>query len=305
MERGVVLSPQFSRLPTGDVLFKSAIDDFELRKYLTYWDKIDVPKSSFIEFDCHQFRLLEASGHLTRTIYGEKRYPIGASLSNSRQIYLGGVFSAEINDCIDLTINRACGEQILQAHEDVYLLRSGQEPGQWSKAQVSTDLITFDSKNTEAIEIELYNMLPVPSPSTPLEDILEFKENHHDELIAFRCYLDEMYQQIIGAADVPKARNTQLNRLEQAVRDIDRTMKESKMQVLPDSLRSVLSGLDGIVGTGFAVGTTVVASALGTTPFVAGLAGAAVIAGTKLIPQSQSAAKNDLTYLKSLRSNFR
>lgn len=58
----IVLSPQFTRLPTGDVLFKSAVDDFELRKYVTYWDKIDVPRSSFIDIDidCHKFRMLEA-----------------------------------------------------------------------------------------------------------------------------------------------------------------------------------------------------------------------------------------------------
>ncbi|HDY7983644.1 DUF6236 family protein [Vibrio vulnificus] len=305
MERGVVLSPQFTRLPTGDVLFKSAVDDFELRKYLTYWDKIDVPKSSFIEFDCHQFRLLEASGHLSRTIYGEKRYPVGAKISHSHQIYLGGIFSAEIDDCTNLTINKVCGEQILKAHEDVYMLRSGKEPGQWSKAQISTDLISFDAKDKEAIEIELYNMLPVPCVETPLEDILEFKVKRHDELVAFRGYLDEMYQQILGAADIPRARNTQLNRLEQAIRDVDKTMKESKIKVFADSLRSVLSGLDGIVGTGLAVGTTVAASAIGTTPLIAGLSGAAVIAGIKMIPQSKSTANNDLTYLKSLRSNFR
>ncbi|CAK2814969.1 conserved hypothetical protein [Vibrio crassostreae] len=305
MERGVVLSPQFTRLPTGDVLFKSAVDDFELRKYLTYWDKIDVPKSSFIEFDCNQFRLLEASGHLSRTTYGEKRYPIGAKISNSHQIYLGGVFSAEIDDCTNLTINKVCGEQILKAHEDVYMLRSGKEPGQWSKAQVSTDFISFDAEDREAIEIEFYNMLPVPSAETPLEDILEFKVKRHDELVAFRGYLDDMYQQIIGAADIPRARNTQLNRLEQAIRDVDKTMKESKIKVFVDSLRSVLSGLDGIVGTGLAVGTTVTASAIGTTPLIAGLSGAAVIAGTKIMSQPKNVAKNDLTYLKSLRSNFR
>ncbi|CAH7004075.1 conserved hypothetical protein [Vibrio chagasii] len=305
MEKGIVLSPQFTRLPTGDVLFKSAVDDFELRKYLTYWDKIDVPRSSFIDFDCHQFRMLEASGHLSRTTYGVKQYPLGARLSNSHQIYLGGMFSAEVDDCTNLTINRHCGEQILQAHEDVYMLRSGNEPGQWSKAQVSTDLITFDAKDKEAIEIELYNMLPVPSTETPLEKILEFKLKHHDELVAFRCYLGEMYQKITDSADIPRSRNTQLNRLEQAVRDVDKTMKESRIQVLAGSLRSILSGLDGIVGTGLAVGTAAVASTLGTTPLIAGLSGAAVIAGTKMIPQSKNTVKNDLTYLKSVRQNFK
>ncbi|MCR9921812.1 DUF6236 family protein [Vibrio alginolyticus] len=305
MERGVVLSPQFSYLPTGQVLFKSAVDDFELRKYLTYWDKIDIPKSSFIEFDCQQFRTLESSGHLIRTPYGSPQSFRAVNLSNVRQLYLGNAMSARIDDCTNMTLNRSCGDQILQAHEDVYLLQSGKEPGQWSKAQVSTSLLSFDPEDKPAIEIELYNMLPVPSANTPLEDILEFKLQHHDELVAFRCYLDEMYQQIIGAADIPKARNSQLNRLEQAVRDVDRTMRESRIRAFPDSLRSVLSGLDGIVGTGLAVGGTVAATSFGVPPLVAGLASAAVIAGTKMIPQSKGTTKNDLTYLKSLRSNFR
>lgn len=304
MERGVVLSPKFKRLPTGDVLFKSAVDEMELRKYLTYWDKIDVPKSSFIEFDCHQFRLLEASGHISRTPYGRKQQFKSYRISQSNQIYLGGVMSGEIDDCTNVTINRECGDQILRAHEDVFLLRSGNEPGQWSKAQVSQDIISFDSEDKAAIEIELYNLLPVPSIDTPLYEILEFKESYRSELLAFRCYLDEMYQEIIGAADILRSRTTNLTRLEMAIRDIEKTMSESKIKIFTESLRSILSGVDGVVGTGLAVGATVATSSFGMSPLVAGISGAGVIAATKVLSQSKSTVKNDLTYLKSIRRNF-
>lgn len=304
MERGVVLSPKFTRLPTGDVLFKSAVDEKELRKYLTYWDKIDVPKSSFIEFDCHQFRLLEDSGHINRTPYGDKRYPIGISLRNSSQIYLGGTNSCEIDDCTNVTISRECGDQILRAHEDVFLLRSGVEPGQWSKAQVSQDILAFDIEDKAAIEVELYNLLPVPSVDTPLYEILEFKSSHQPELLAFRCYLDEIYQDIIGAADIHRSRTTNMTRLERAIRDLETTMRESKIKIFSDSLRSVLSGLDGVVGTGLAVAATAASASFGMTPLVAGLSGAGVIMATKIIPQSKNTIKNDLTYLKSIRKNF-
>lgn len=305
MDRGVVLSPKFTRLPTGDVLFKSAVDEKELRKYLTYWDKIDVPKSSFIEFDCHQFRLLEDSGHITRTPYGDKRYPIGYRISNSHQVYMGGISSGEIDDCTNITISRDCGNQILRAHEDVFLLRSGLEPGQWSKAQVSQDIIAIDIEDKAAIEIELYNLLPVPSVDTPLYEILEFKNSHQAELQAFRCYLDEIYQDIIGAADIHRSRTTNMTRLESTIRDLEITMRESKIKIVSDSLRSVLSGLDGVVGTGLAIGATAASASFGMSPLVAGISGAGIIMATKILPQSKRTIKNDLTYLKSIRKNFK
>ncbi|MEX5486294.1 DUF6236 family protein [Proteus mirabilis] len=88
---------------------------------------------------------------------------------------------------------------------------------------------TFYTNHAEVtgVELELYDMLPVPSADTPLDDILTFKDKRKDELIAFRCYLDEINEAIISAKDVPRAKNMQLAKLELALKDIDKTIRES------------------------------------------------------------------------------
>lgn len=302
MERGVVLSPKFVELPTGSVLFESAVDDFELRKYLTYWDKIDVPRSSMIEFDCWQFKHLEQAGYLTRTPYGPPQTFRAFRVEQSQRVYIGNCDSAEIIDCRDITINKRCGHQILSAHEDVFALKASTESGVWSKAQVSTSLMSSDNLAKEAIEMELYNLLPVPAPNTPLDDIIKFKETRHDELIKFRYYLDDIYQSVLVAGDVPRAKSTALNRLEQSLIDINKTMKESKINYVLDSLRSVSSDTTGIGG--LALGGAGAASILSMSPYIAAIASAGIGIISKFIPQPKDTIPNELTYLKSVRSSF-
>jgi len=303
MERGVVLSPKFVDLPTGSVLFKSAVDDFELRKYLTYWDKIDVPKNSKIEFDCWQFQHLEQAGYLQRTIYGVPQQFKAYRLKRNHQMYIGNCSSAEIIDCTDVTINKEAGHQILEAHDDVFALRNVQEPGQWSKAQISTTIMAPSFVEKEAIEMELYNLLPVPDASNSLDDIIKFKEAHHAELIAFRIYLDELYQSILTAGDIPRAKNTAMNKLEQSLIDINRTMKESRITYVLDSLRSVMSDITGIGGLG--LGGVGAAPVFGMNPFIAGVACAGIGIASKFIPQSANSTPKELTYLKSVRKSFK
>ncbi|ELU8126848.1 hypothetical protein SDD14_003589 [Vibrio cholerae] len=300
MHRGIVLSPKFTKLPTGDVFFESAVDNVELLKYLLYWDKIDVPKSSIVQFDCWQFDFLEKEGVLQRTPYGTNKY-LACHFSNSHQISLKGS-TALISDCTKITLDRYAGDEIVRAHEDVHMLLSSTEAGCWSKAQMSSSIISSDTVNKTGIELELYNLLPIPHHRTNLSDVLEFKHKRHDELIAFRIYLDDLYQSIINSADIPRAFNTEMNRLEMSLRDLDRTMKESKIRVVVDSLRSIMSGMDGVLGLG--VGAAGVATLLGVSPLIAGMSGAGIGVAAKLIPQSKSSIPKELTYIKSIRQKL-
>ena len=112
MERGIVLSPQFEYQPNGGVLFRSATDDFELRKYLLYWDKIDVPKCSSIEFDCWQFQELERAGVMQRTRFGTKPKFIGMRMEQCSIINVSNFMTTEIIDCFDVTLSRQAGDEI-------------------------------------------------------------------------------------------------------------------------------------------------------------------------------------------------
>ncbi|WP_318444548.1 DUF6236 family protein [Photobacterium leiognathi] len=308
MERGIVLSPQFSFLPTGEVFFKSAVDEMELRKYLLYWDKINVPKSSFLDFDCHQFRFLQKAGVLERTPYGQEYNMYALGMNNSRNLMMRniglgqGVGLARIDDCTNIHLDRYAGDEILRAHEDVYMLLESKNKGCWSKGQVASELMSFDAEDKQSLEFNLYNLLPVPSVDTPLGDILEFKTRRYDELLAFRIYLDELYQSIISSADIPRAYNTEMTKLELSLRDLNRTMKESKIQIVIDSLRSVMGGMGEILG--LSLGAIGAASTFGVTPLIAGLSGAGIGIAAKVIPQSKNSIPKELTYIKSIKKDL-
>ncbi|WP_182033399.1 DUF6236 family protein [Vibrio diabolicus] len=173
------------------------------------------------------------------------------------------------------------------------------EPGVWSKAQLSFSVVSSGSIEKESVEFELYDLVPVPSADTPLQDILKFKETRHDELIAFRIYLDEMYQSIISSVDIPRAKNTELNRLEKSLRDVNRVLKESKIKSAVSSLKSVISGVDGIIGVGVAS-----APFIPFSPIIAGTVAAGVCIGAKMVMHNNDTTPKELTYIKSIRKQF-
>ncbi|MFT5033285.1 MAG: hypothetical protein ACI9OO_001217 [Bacteroidia bacterium] len=133
--------------------------------------------------------------------------------------------------------------------------------------------------------------------STPLNDILEFKESHRDELIAFRTYLDELYQKIIASADIPRAKITELQRLETAIKDVNRVLNESKIRVALRSMKSVISGVDGVIGVAAGVAS---ASFIPFSPLIAGVAAAGVSVAGKMIMHSHDSLPTEFTYLKSI-----
>ncbi|WP_365828072.1 DUF6236 family protein [Aeromonas media] len=71
-------------------------------------------------------------------------------------------------------------------------------------AQLSQKPFYTQSFATTGIEFELYDVLPIPAVDTPFDEILEFKNKRSDELSAFRCYIDEIIENIIASKDIPR-----------------------------------------------------------------------------------------------------
>lgn len=287
MARGIVMSPNFHFLLDGTAYFKEAADPSELRKYLLYWDKIEAPYTYSVCFGSSDFDFLSQAGILTRTPTPNPR-PIEIVLVDSESI----------------TLSKEAGIEVLQAHEYMFRKKSEQEPGVWSKAQMSKTLMSQNTVLRESIEIELCNAIPVPDISIPLNDILEFKLRRQDELVSFRCHLDDLYQKIISSADVPRARITEMDRLERSIRDVHKVINESGMRVLLRSMKSVVTGVEGIVG---------VASGIASIPFpqvssvavTAVATAAALTVAVQKIRHSHDTLPNEFTYLKSIHDELR
>ncbi len=56
----------------------------------------------------------------------------------------------------------------------------------------------------KVVEFNLINSLPVPVDTTPIYEILDFKERRKDELLKLRTHLDNIYTDIINAEEMQK-----------------------------------------------------------------------------------------------------
>lgn len=274
-KRGIVISPPFQPLITGGIRCGGEPDPIELRKYLLYWDQIDYPSNNLIHISSADIDYLETTDALKRT----------------RVAFQGRIQSGN-------------GEFFVAAQEAALRENQKNEPGAWSLAQLSGIPFYTQDLSGLGVEFELYGMLPVPTADTPLADILEFKERRQPELQAFRIYMDDIYQKIIGSADIPRAKTTEISRLESAVKDLDTALRENAIRRFAGNIRNTVNvDFSGIVGSG--LGAAGISSLIDLSPLVAGMAGAGVVLGYKTFSMPQgSICPSSLSYLRSVRSSF-
>lgn len=274
-KKGIVLSPPFTPLPTGGIKCGGDPPPLELRKYLMYWDEIDYPSNNLVHISSPDINYLEEAKALKRT-----------------------------NVVFQGTINSGQGEFFVAAQEAALAENQKKEPGAWSIAQISGVPFYTESDVRVSVDFELYAMLPVPSENTALADILEFKVRRKDELIAFRNYLDDIYQSIIGSQDIPRAKNTEIARLEMAINDLDRVLNESGIHRVVTNLRNTINiDFSGIVGVG--LGTAALTSSINMSPLLLGMAGAGLVIGYKsIVTPSAVKCPTQFSYINSVRQNF-
>ncbi|GKR03721.1 MULTISPECIES: DUF6236 family protein [Aeromonas] len=273
-KKGIVISPPFEPILTGGIRCGGDPDPLELRKYILYWDQIDYPTNNLIHVSSHDIDYLESTGVLKRT----------------RVIFQGEV-------------NTGRGEFLIAAQEAALAENQQKEPGVWTIAQLSQKPFYTKSFATTGIEFELYDVLPIPAVDTPFDEILEFKRKRSDELSAFRCYIDEIIENIIASKDIPRAKNVQVARLELAIKDIDRVLNESTFKRTTGNLRSVInSDFSGIVGAG--LGAAGIASLIPMPPLIAGVATAGLVITAKTLMMPATQCPTDLNYIQSVKSSF-
>jgi len=196
------------------------------------------------------------------------------------------------------------GEFFLVAQQEVFARRDRDNPGLWSIVQLSSTPYFADTTPTRAVEYQLWNALPVPQHEIPLDDILEFKEKRRDELLALRVHLDEMYQSIISAADIPRAKTSEVAKLEAALAEVDRALGEFGIVKSISSLRGYIAGeFSNLVATG--LGAASVAPQIGMSPLMAGAMGAGVAFAVKSVVSPKARTRSHpLTYVSSVRKEL-
>jgi hypothetical protein len=129
-------------------------------------------------------------------------------------------------------------------------------PGQWAFTPLAPEVDLFwppeNLLDAQAIEIDLYGMLPVPAPEVEYGDILDFRSRRRPELLQLRSYLDELYVDVIDSKDVPRAKTVAINKIEKALSDLQAVLHQGLIRTIYENVKvSVIVGIDNGARTEF------------------------------------------------------
>ena len=213
--RGVIIIPPLRIEGAGVMIERSDIPPIDLRRYALYWDRIDWPDNNLVSLGGSgpETELLQQTGVLSRTRV---------------------VFSSWSGN-----VAHAFGIMQLQAFAE----HSRKEPGSWSIAQGQPELYLPSELTTprRTIEVELYEALPVPTADVPLDRVLEFKAKRQAELLQFRARMDDLYQEVISAADIPRAKERAIERVQTSIDALVTVMDESHVSRILSSVKVELN----------------------------------------------------------------
>lgn len=255
--RGIVLCPNARPTSATGFVVHGGTDSITIRRAAMYWDRIDNPTSNAVHIALSKDEeLLLQAGVLQRTTFNV--------------MHGGGIVSAS---------------DVMFA-PPVWALREHhvKEPGQWALGQsgVRLDIAASESKQTRALEVDLYQALPVPAADVPIDDILQFKSRRKDELGAFRGAMDKLYERATIAPDSLRANDSVLSEIERELSTVNRVVSETRWKRIMTSLKVDISLKDLAIGAA-AIGAAHFHQAL--TPIADGLAaikiGSVITAGLK------------------------
>lgn len=113
------------------------------------------------------------------------------------------------------------------------------EPGQWSIWQSPSQSVIPESELTPdlAFQLEFRNSLLVPSAETPYQDIVRFRENHHDELIALHQHITEMAVKLSKEGDV-RAITVERERFDSSLSDYLKKARQSNISKVLTTIKA-------------------------------------------------------------------
>lgn len=248
-ERGLVIAPP--AWSDGATTSTSLLDanPQDLRFYLLYWDRVDLPNST--------------------DIISEKKYMtpyMGGPESNFLH-QIGFIQHSDVSAGY-----RPMVDKVVNDYLSVFHGLDKRDPGQWSvgtnhaSQSIRQDLLIPD----RGLLVELYQAIPVPDREVPFDDILKYKENRRSELLAYRSHLEGLYEAIIQSPDRPLSKTRALDELDHALKNVIRTGTEMGWKFRLSGFEAKLDLVDVVPGA--IAGAAVLAAGLpATQALLAGL----------------------------------
>lgn len=214
-------------------------DPLRLRQYVLYWDILDLAQNEMVGGPLSpDVRLLKQEGVL------QSSYPSMRYSGEMASILLYSLIAVQEE-------NNNAGSVL------------------WSLAlpNLELDLPADAVTRTRAVEVELFQAIPVPTADTPMDQVLEFRMRRWDELVAYRAVIGQLYQSVLSSPDRPHATELAVAEVQRRALDLNTVMRESRLRRLWSSVTVDLTLGDFVTG-----GVTAFAATTVGLPAIAGLA---------------------------------
>lgn len=246
IKRGVVLRPT---IQNGNMNAK--IDEQLIRMLALFWDIMDYPiikdnNSGIVWGPNERFLpehlLLKQEGILQESYVAANDN--GAKVVSSRDELKNiesesGTTKSGVINSVDRFISPFGVAQIeLCKHKN-----STDSNTSWSIGDLNDDIskMFFGNKDKEAIQMEFYNFLPVPSKEVPLEKILDFKSKRDSELLHIRAAVDELSNAVFHSENLEDELKRKKEEIDKCLLDLHRILDENKIQKICSNLNTYLN----------------------------------------------------------------
>lgn len=91
-------------------------------------------------------------------------------------------------------------------------------------------------------ELLLEGLVPTPGESVSLHDIVDFRERHRDELLAFRAAVDEAVQAILRSDNPVDWIRTERERIERSLREVLRAARARRIRLATGTASVLILG---------------------------------------------------------------
>ncbi|MFB0711459.1 DUF6236 family protein [Buttiauxella noackiae] len=198
MQRGVVFTAcELLQSKNGEGFQTGRwITQEEINYFVLYWDRLVSPTNQFIHLSFNGEDELVKCGILSRP-----RFAINGMLDSKNMPEFHSNTHTQ-------TLNILRGQK---SHID------------WRMHFLNQNITIHPelAQQKEVVRFEIGKLLPVPTATTPLHEILEFKEKRSDELKALHGYLDELYQEVLAAGDFNLQKATALAGLMESIQNLN------------------------------------------------------------------------------------
>lgn len=201
MNRGVIAAPAIIDIRGNGFTMERGLSSQEVRYYALYWDRVVIPGTNLVYVGLPEEDVLIETGVIERPRVG----------------FQGSIGGADIGHSFAVA-QSLVAKKLMEEDRSV----------DWVLHQIGNklNLPSEYTESTNSLRFDLVNLLPVPSGSTPIVDILEFKHRRADELNSLHDAIDTAYIEALKCPDTNLGASRAIRELTNSIENLEAVSSE-------------------------------------------------------------------------------